>query len=142
VLRLALLAALLAGCNGPHLLGLHTTIPARAGNPPIPALDVSLDDPQGLVRAVSAPEPVYGSNPVDVVPGSNNAYRVTWLTNPCETHSNLSIGWLGVDLGITVRSDQGLFGGTGCSQVGIRRQVVIELNQFVPSTQFSLTQSP
>lgn len=53
------------------------------------------------------------------------------------THTTLSIGWVGVRLGIAVRSDQS---GSGCTQVGIRRQVIITLKQFVPSTQITLAQ--
>jgi hypothetical protein len=131
------LVAVLAGCNPAYLLQPHTTIPAHGANHEIPALDVSIDDPQGLVRSISATDPVETPNPVDVVPGSENAYRVTWLGGYCDTHTTLSIGWVGVRLGITVRSDQS---GSGCTQVGIRRQVIITLKQFVPSTQITLAQ--
>jgi len=128
---------LMAACDPGHPLGLRTTIAAGPGNRP-PAVDVTLNDPQGLVQSLSPADPVDTPNAVDVVPGSNNAYRVTWLTNPCETRSDLSIRWVGVVLGIGLRSSPG----TDCSQVGIRRQVVIVLKEFVPSTQMSLTEEP
>ena len=132
----AILATLIAGCNSGPFLGLHTTIPGVGGDP---ALVVSLDDPEGLVTAMRRSDPVETPNAVDVVPGSNNAYRVTWETNPCANRSNLSIRSLGVGLAIDVRSEQS---GEGCSQVAVRRQVILVLNEFLPSNQFHLTQEP
>jgi hypothetical protein len=139
-LALAIAVSILAGCDVARL-PLHTTIPARPGDPPAPRLEVSVDDPGGLVRSITAPDPVDTPNAVDVVPGSTNAYRVTWTGGECDAHTTLKIGWGGVRLGISVHSDDA-FGTLACSGVGIRRQVVLVLNQFVPSTQFSLDQEP
>ena len=141
--RLAIAVVLIvAGCSSPRLFGLHTTIPARSGDPPSPQLDVGVDDPQGLVRSISAADFVETANPVDVVPGGNNAYRVTWMGGECDTRTTLTLGWVGVSLGIKVQSDESPTAILGCSAVGIRRQVILELKDFVPSTQISVEHVP
>jgi hypothetical protein len=147
---LPILATVVVGCTAPLSVGprdaapvtFRTTLPATTGDPPIPALSVALIDRMASVTSFEASPPVDSPNPVDVVPGRANAIRVTWLGGECDAGTTLTMRRIEILVEIHIHSDPTLVGMFGCSAVGIRRQVVIGLNTFIPSAQFKLVRDP
>jgi hypothetical protein len=119
----------------------RTAMPATSGDPPTPALGVVLIDLTASVTSFDPSVPVDGANPIDVVPGPANAIRVTWIGGECDAGTTLTMRRIEILVEITVHSDPTLGGMFGCSAVGIRRQVVIGLNTFIPSSQFELVRA-